>query len=128
MEERGITLARITKHSPSIKSCPVATVQSLISGKWKMMILYLLSQNTRRFNELQRLLNNDISQTILTNQLRELENDGLVHREVYKEIPPKVEYSLTELGWSFIPVLKNMGEWGTFYKKSIEDYDVNKNE
>jgi DNA-binding HxlR family transcriptional regulator len=91
----------------------------LIAGKWKMIILFYLSQKTRRFNELQRLMNNKISQAILTNQLRELENDGLVHREVYKEIPPRVEYSLTDIGQTFIPVLNTLGEWGKTYLNHV---------
>ena len=85
-----------------------------------MIILYYLSQQTRRFNELQRLMNNKISQTILTNQLRELENDGLVHREIYKEIPPRVEYSLSEIGKTFIPVLFTLGNWGKTYLNLID--------
>lgn len=108
-------MSRIKKQSQLDKSCPIATVQSLIAGKWKMMLLYHLSIKTRRFNELQKLFSGNISQTILTNQLRELEEDGLVHREVYKEVPPKVEYSLTELGKTFIPLLIALGKWGDFY-------------
>lgn len=114
-------MAKMQKELRLDDSCPVATVQYLISGKWKMMILYLISQQTRRFNELQKLLSGKISQTILTNQLRELEQDGLVHREVYKEVPPKVEYSLTELGQTFIPVLKHMSEWGIHYQNARKD-------
>ncbi|MEI2803369.1 MAG: helix-turn-helix domain-containing protein [Trichococcus flocculiformis] len=77
--------------------CPVTQTQDIIAGKWKIIILWNLSTQTRRFNELQRLLPN-ISKGILTRQLRELEEDQMVHREVYKEVPPKVEYSLTPLG------------------------------
>ena len=97
--------------------CPVTVVQSLMAGKWKFIILWQLSQKTRRFNELQKLLPG-ISQGILTQQLRELEQDGLVHREVYKEVPPKVEYSLTDIGHSFIPILDVIGEWGKSYINS----------
>ena len=89
--------------------CPVTQTQDIIAGKWKIIILWNLSTQTRRFNELQRLLPN-ISKGILTRQLRELEEDNMVHREVYKEVPPKVEYSLTPLGQSFIPILQSMGE------------------
>ncbi len=85
-----------------------------------MIILYYLSQETRRFNELQRLMSNKISQAILTSQLRELENDGLVHREIYKEIPPRVEYSLTDIGKTFIPVLYTLGNWGKTYLSLID--------
>ena len=90
--------------------CPVTQTQDIIAGKWKIIILWNLSTQTRRFNELQRLLPN-ISKGILTRQLRELEEDKMVHREVYKEVPPKVEYSLTPLWQSFIPILQSMGEW-----------------
>ena len=90
--------------------CPVTQTQDIIAGKWKIIILWNLSTQTRRFNELQRLLPN-ISKGILTRQLRELEEDNMVHREVYKEVPPKVDYSLTPLGQSFIPILQSMGEW-----------------
>ncbi len=117
-------MATMKKKYAANTSCPISTVQTLMSGKWKMMIIYLLSQKTRRFNELQRLLNNSISQTILTNQLRELENDGLVYREIYKEIPPRVEYSLTDLGRTFLPVLKNMSDWGRFYKEALKETDI----
>ena len=94
--------------------CPVLAVQNLIAGKWKLPILSHLSQGTKRFNELQKLLP-VISQGILTSQLRELEQDGLVHREIYKEVPPKVEYSLTEIGQSFVPILNTVCNWGKTY-------------
>jgi DNA-binding HxlR family transcriptional regulator len=97
--------------------CPVTQTQDIIAGKWKIIILWHLSTKTRRFNELQRLLPN-ISKGILTRQLRELEEDQMVHREVYKEVPPKVEYSLTPLGKSFLPILHSMGEWSKKYLKS----------
>jgi DNA-binding HxlR family transcriptional regulator len=97
--------------------CPVTQTQDIIAGKWKIIILWHLSTKARRFNELQRLLPN-ISKGILTRQLRELEEDQMVHREVYKEVPPKVEYSLTPLGKSFLPILHSMGEWSKKYLKS----------
>ncbi|PEW19661.1 transcriptional regulator [Priestia megaterium] len=97
--------------------CPVTQTQDIIAGKWKIIILWHLSTKTRTFNELQRLLPN-ISKGILTRQLRELEEDQMVHREVYKEVPPKVEYSLTPLGKSFLPILHSMGEWSKKYLKS----------
>jgi DNA-binding HxlR family transcriptional regulator len=95
-------------------SCSVLAVQKIIAGKWKLPILWQLSQGTKRFNQLQKLLS-EISQGILTQQLRELEQDGLVHREIYREVPPKVEYSLTSLGESFMPVLANIRNWGDQY-------------
>lgn len=93
------------------EGCPVDYTQNIISGKWKINILWNLSQRIWRFNELQRKLA-PISKGILTRQLRELEDDGMVNRTVYKEVPPKVEYSLTEKGSSFVPILRSMGEWG----------------
>ena len=101
-----------TAHSPS--ECPVNTTLSIIGGKWKVLILYNLSQETRRFNELRRQLP-DITQRMLTLQLRELEDDGIVHREVYAQVPPKVEYSLTDFGRTLLPVVHAMHQWGTAY-------------
>lgn len=94
--------------------CAILAAQNLIAGKWKLPILSHLRQGTKRFHELQKLLP-EISQGILTRQLRELEQDGLLHREVYKVVPPKVEYSLTALGESFMPVLDVVCIWGKEY-------------
>lgn len=91
--------------------CPVVNTLDIIGGKWKVLILYYLNEETRRFNELQRLLAG-ITQRMLTLQLRELENDGIVHREVYPQVPPKVEYSLTEFGRTLMPVIEAMHRWG----------------
>lgn len=91
--------------------CPMEAALDLMGGKWKAVILFRLSEQTRRFNELRRLLPK-VTQRMLTNQLRELEEDGLVHREVYPEIPPKVEYSLTEFGETLRPVLVALKDWG----------------
>jgi DNA-binding HxlR family transcriptional regulator len=96
-----------------IEVCPVTDTQNVIAGKWKIIILWHL-QETRRFGELQRLVPG-VSKGILTTQLRELEKDDMVHRKVYKEVPPKVEYSLTDAGRSFLPILESMGEWGKKY-------------
>ena len=88
---------------------PMGKLQSVIGGKWKILILWYVSfYKIQRFGEL-------ITQSTLTKQLRELENDGFLHREIYKEIPPKVEYSLTELGKSFLPVLQTMMAWSETY-------------
>ncbi|HEB27697.1 MAG TPA: transcriptional regulator [Porticoccus sp.] len=92
-------------------NCPVEAVLDLIGGKWKAVILYRLIESTKRFNELRRLIPN-VTQRMLTNQLRELEADGLVHREVYLEVPPKVEYSLTDLGETLTPLLHSLEGWG----------------
>lgn len=94
--------------------CPVVNTLDIIGGKWKVLILYYLNGETRRFNELQRLLAG-ITQRMLTLQLRELENDGIVHREVYPQVPPKVEYSLTEFGRTLMPVIEAMHRWGEQY-------------
>jgi DNA-binding HxlR family transcriptional regulator len=92
--------------------CPVEATLDLIDGKWKGVVLYhLLTQGTLRFNQIRRLLPN-CTQRMLTNQLRELEGDGLVAREVYPEVPPKVEYRLTERGRSLEPVILALKAWG----------------
>lgn len=86
-------------------------LQSVISGKWKILIIwYISSYKTQRFNELQRRLGN-ITQATLTKQLRELEEDGFITRTAYPEVPPRVEYSLTELSQGFVPILKSMQRW-----------------
>ncbi|MDG4656444.1 helix-turn-helix domain-containing protein [Ectobacillus antri] len=92
-------------------ACPVEATLDIIGGKWKSVILYHLSDQTLRFNELKRLIP-DITQRMLTLQLRELERDGIVHREVYKEVPPKVEYWLTEFGQTLTPIIHLMLKWG----------------
>ena len=92
-------------------SCEVETTLQIIGGRWKVLIIRELLLGIRRFGELQRALPG-ITQKMLTQQLREMEQDGIVHREVYPEIPPKVEYSLTYLGESLQPILHAMHEWG----------------
>jgi DNA-binding HxlR family transcriptional regulator len=89
----------------------VSVLQKILGGKWKIEILYYISLATRRFGELRRQIG-DITQSTLTKQLRELEADGFISRYIYQEIPPKVEYSLTDLGRSFVPVLEHMKKWG----------------
>jgi len=84
----------------------------VVGGKWKAVILFrLMEGGTRRFNELRRLLPN-VTQRMLTNQLRELERDGLVRRKIYPQVPPKVEYSLTDLGKTLAPALRELRSWG----------------
>jgi DNA-binding HxlR family transcriptional regulator len=90
--------------------CPIEALMDAVGGKWKPVILYHLMGGTRRFGELRRLVPG-VSQRMLTQHLRELEVDGIVHREVYREVPPKVEYSLTGLGRTLEPVLLKMNEW-----------------
>ena len=99
-------------------ACPVATTVQLIGSKWKLLIMRNLLVRPWRFNELQRDLEG-ISQKVLTSSLRSMEEDGIVIRTVYDEVPPRVEYSLSELGESMRPVIKSMEEWGTEYKKNI---------
>ncbi|WP_176461682.1 winged helix-turn-helix transcriptional regulator [Anaeromicrobium sediminis] len=99
--------------------CSVGIANVVMQGKWKFAIIHFLSEDTMRFGELCRALPN-IRQGYLTQQLRELEKDGLVHREVYKQVPPKVEYSLTEIGREFLSVTKAMDEWGKKYIKLLE--------
>ncbi|SHG14595.1 transcriptional regulator, HxlR family [Bacteroides luti] len=93
-------------------NCPVTATLELIGGKWKTIILYCLSSSTKRFGEIAVRIPN-ISRKVLTEQLKELENDGLILREHYKEIPPRVEYSLTDLGKSLSPVFHELEIWGT---------------
>jgi DNA-binding HxlR family transcriptional regulator len=92
-------------------SCTAETTLRMISGRWKVMILYHLFGQVRRFSELRRALPN-CTQKMLTQQLREMERDGLVKRKVYAQVPPKVEYSLTPLGESLKPVVDSMCRWG----------------
>lgn len=99
-------------------ACPVAFTVGVIGGKWKSLILFHLMSGTKRFNELRRLIP-DITQRMLTLQLRELEIDGVIHREIYREVPPKVEYSLTELGNSLAPLVSAMREWGAVHERKI---------
>lgn len=93
------------------KPCPVSKTLSLIGGRWKTIILYQLSDNTRRFGELAVRIP-PISRKVLSDQLKELELDGLVYRQEFKEMPPRVEYSLTDLGNSVKPILESMATWG----------------
>lgn len=101
-----------------LPACPVETTLSLIGDKWKVLILRDLMEGTMRFGELRRSIGT-VSQKVLTSQLRDMEAQGLVHRKVYAEVPPRVEYSLTETGKSLKPVLESMRNWGEDYKKSF---------
>lgn len=94
--------------------CPVEITLRVIGAKWKVLVLHYLLEDMRRFNELHRLLSG-IAPRTLTKVLRELERDGLVHRRMYPEVPPRVEYSLTPLGRSLEPILLSMAAWGEVY-------------
>lgn len=96
-------------------ACPVETTISLIGDKWKVLILRELMGGTKRFGQLQRGVGK-VSQKVLTSQLRAMEADGLVHREVFAEVPPRVEYSLTPLGQSLKPVIGALHDWGEAFK------------
>jgi len=96
--------------------CPVTYAVGVVGGKWKLIILFYLTEGTKRFNELRRLIP-DVTQQMLTLQLRELERDGIVQRLVYAQVPPKVEYSLTEQGRQLTPILNLLGEWGDQHRQ-----------
>ena len=98
-----------------LPACPVETTLTLIGDKWKVLILRDLMPGTKRFGELKKSVGN-VSQKVLTAQLRTMEESGLVNRKVYAEVPPRVEYSLTELGKSLKPILDSMRAWGEAYK------------
>ena len=102
-----------------LPACPVETTLTLIDDKWKVLILRDLMPGTKRFGELKKSIGS-VSQKVLTAQLRAMEESGLVHREVYAEVPPRVEYSLTELGRSLKPILDSMWAWGEGYKAMME--------
>ncbi|MTK10044.1 MAG: helix-turn-helix transcriptional regulator [Hungatella sp.] len=102
-----------------VENCPISSVQKIVRGKWTMVIVFFLSQSTLRFGELSRKMP-QVTQANLTKELRMLEEYKLIHREIYKEVPPKVEYSLTELGVKFLPVLKSLEKWATEYEKMLK--------
>ena len=99
-----------------LPACPVETTLTLIGDKWKVLILRDLMPGTKRFGELKKSIGN-VSQKVLTAQLRAMEENGLIHRQVYAEVPPRVEYSLTDLGRSLKPILDSMWAWGEGYQK-----------
>lgn len=103
-------------------ACPVATTVGLIGSKWKLLILRNLLARPWRFNELKKDLRG-ISQKVLTDSLRSLEEDGIVTRTVYPEVPPRVEYSLSELGESMRPIIHAMEKWGIVYQEKVRHMD-----
>lgn len=98
-----------------LPACPVETTLMLIGDKWKVLILRDLMPGTKRFGELKKSIGS-VSQKVLTAQLRDMEKNGLLTRKVYAEVPPRVEYSLTDLGYSLKPILDAMWDWGEAYK------------
>ena len=101
-----------------LPACPVATTVGLIGNKWKLLILRNLLAGTQRFGELRKTLPG-ISQKVLTDNLRSMEDDGILTRRIYPEVPPRVEYSLTELGNTMRPILKAMESWGLGYQETV---------
>jgi DNA-binding HxlR family transcriptional regulator len=106
------------KRKEDLPECPVAVTVSLIGNKWKLLIIRNLLVRPWRFNELHKNLEG-ISQKVLTDSLRSLEQDGIITRTVYAEVPPRVEYALSELGQSMRPVLDSMKDWGESYKAQL---------
>lgn len=99
--------------------CPFVTAQKLLQGKWAILILHALSEGTKRFNELERDI--QITHATLSSQLKYMEKEGLVHRTVYPEVPPRVEYSLTAMGRRFAPVLDSIQMWGEEYIEFLKE-------
>ena len=120
-------LYRFEEIFKSLNECPVTRALNVIGGKWKPAILYMIDMGINRFGEMHRRLPG-ISKRMLTNHLRELEADGIVHRKVFAEVPPKVIYSLTDLGQTLEPIFVAMEEWGMNYGKSVETSVFNKNQ
>jgi len=104
-----------------ITKCPIDFTIDVLGGKWKPLILYHLLEGTKRFGTLQRLLP-QVTRRMLTQHLRELERDGIVHRQVYTQVPPMVEYSLTALGRSLEPVLLTMLDWGQRHNDEVQQH------
>lgn len=115
MEDRKESGAAAVSELPA---CPVETTLMMISDKWKVLILRDLMPGTKRFGELKKSIGS-VSQKVLTSQLRQMEQSGLVTRTVYPEVPPRVEYTLTELGYSLKPIMDAMWTWGTNYKEYV---------
>ena len=113
----GLTIRKehIMAEKKVLPACPVETTLMLIGSKWKVLILRDLAPGKKRFGELKKSVGS-VSQKVLTTQLREMEADGLITRTVYAEVPPRVEYELTELGCSLQPVLDSLWSWGEDYK------------
>lgn len=103
----------------NVQNCPVTATMSVIGGKWKLLILYLIYNDINRFGKMGMVLK-DISKQMLTTQLRELENDGIIERKIYPEIPPRVEYSFTDKGKTLLPIIELLKEWGSVHMPVLE--------
>lgn len=114
MEKHNESTSQST--APNLPACPVETTLTLISDKWKVLILRDLLTGTKRFGELRKSIGT-VFQKVLTSQLRQMKESGLLTRKVYAEVPPRVEYTLTELGYSLRPIMDAMWAWGENYKK-----------
>lgn len=117
MEKHNESTSQST--APNLPACPVETTLTLISDKWKVLILRDLLTGTKRFGELRKSIGT-VSQKVLTSQLRQMEESGLLTRKVYAEVPPRVEYTLTELGYSLKPIMDAMWTWGENYQAQNE--------
>ena len=109
-----------------LPACPVETTLKLLNNKWKVLIIRDLLAGTKRFNELKNSLGT-ITQKVLTTNLRSMEESGLVTRKVYQQIPPKVEYTLTDIGYSLASILDSMAEWGSAYKEYLKILNIKTN-
>jgi DNA-binding HxlR family transcriptional regulator len=110
---------RIFLETMLVRDCPVRTALQVIGGKWKPVVLFYLFEGSRRFGELRRCMP-DATQKMLTQQLRELERDGIVARKVYHQVPPKVEYSLTAYGRTLQGVMRELCKWGTAHDTALK--------
>lgn len=113
----------MSEEKKELPACPVETTLTLIGDKWKVLILRDLMPGTKRFGELKKSIGH-VSQKVLTAQLRDMEEKGLLTRTVYAEVPPRVEYTLTELGYSLKPVLDSLWHWGEEYKASRKENTI----
>jgi DNA-binding HxlR family transcriptional regulator len=115
-----IEVSNMNTNKDDREICPISAVQKMIGGKWSLLILYNLSSGTVRFGELSRMAP-DMTQSTLTKELRSLERYQIINRKVYPEVPPKVEYSLTEIGMKLLPILEELSQWGDEYNQYIKN-------